>query len=551
MRMVSSCGARLPRTGAALLLGSTFLLTSIAPGRLAAQQLPTGLQQQEVAIPTRAEADVVLRLDEAIEVALDESYSIFQLQQGFLQTSYLLEYYQRALKPHLDFISNGLPGISQSIDPTFYYNPITGQQELGFLKASRMNGDMALSLRKPLMTNGYVSMSMGMSGAEAENDLPSGGLTKNRSFQPFVGIGFNQPLFQYNSIRGDLRDNELSLESQRLRYTEEEVRQINDVTRTFYDLLQQQQAVELAAEDYDQSVTNYNTGLRRYNAAQQNETDVLSLQVEMANALSSLEQERVNLESQQFAFNRKVGLPLETRIWVEEDLQYEPIAVDVDRALELALDNRSDIRRAEISLEQNELTLRQRVANGRPDLQLNASYALSGNSSLTATADDPWSTHFGDALKADNRSPLTRVSLTLSIPILDGRQNQAQVERQMSVIREQERQIEETRETLRQEVINRVRAVEGAMRQMEIREQSLQIARTTYQITRQQYERGETDLNTLLRAQGTRRNAETQHLRARITYEMAKANLKEITLWDWETNQPVQQRTTPPVPFGG
>ncbi len=550
MRMSSSCGARPILLTTLTFIGAGLLLLPAGPVPAGAQQV-TALQAQEVTIPTRAEADLVLSLNEAIDVSLDKSFGIFQLQQGYLQTSYYLEYSQRALKPHMQFNSNGLPGISQSIDPQFYYNPITGQQELGYLKMSRMTGDMALSLWKPLITNGSVAVSMGMSGNEAENDLPAGGNTKNRSFQPFVGVSFNQPMFQYNSRRGDLRDNELRMESQALRYTEEEVRQINQVTRTFYDLLQQQQAVELAAEDYDQSVANYRTGLRRYHSAQQNETDVLSLQVEMSNALSSLEQEKVNLESQQFAFNRGVGLPLETRIWVEEDLQYEPIEVDVERALELALEQRSDIRRAEITLEQDELTLRQQVSNGRPDLQLNASYALSGNSSLSATADDPWSTHFSEALNADNRSPLTRVSLTLSIPILDGKQNRALVERQMSVIREQERQIEEARATLRQEVINRVRAVESAMRQMEIREQSLQIARTSYQITRQQYERGETDLNTLLRAQTTRRNSETQHLQARITYEMAKANLKEITLWDWETNQPVRQRTTTPVPFGG
>ncbi len=550
MRRISSYGSRFPLGGVfPLVFFVTFTLLP-APGRTAAQQAVSAIQAQEVTVPTRADADVILSLNEAIDVALDKSFGIFQLQQGFLQTSYSLEYYQRALKPHMEFSSSGLPGVVQRISPQFYYNPVTGQQELGYLKSSSMTGDMGLSLWKPLITNGSVSFSLWMSGNEAVNGLPAGGETKNRSFQPSAGFGLRQPLFQYNTIRGNLRSTELSLESQQLRYTEEELRQINDVTRTFYDLLQQQQAVDLAAEDYRQSIINYNTGLRRYHSAKQNETDVLSLQVEMANALSSLEQEKVNLESQQFAFNRRLGLPLETRIWVEQDLEFSPIEVDVERALERALEHRSDIRRAEITLEQNELTLRQRVSNGRPDLQFNATYAMQGNSSLTASADDPWGTHIGDALNRENRSPFTNVSLTLTIPILDGRQNQAQVEQQLSVIQAQEREIEETRADLRQEVINRVRAVESAMRQMEIREQGLQIARTGYQITRQQYERGETDLNTLLRAQNTRRSAETQHLQTRITYEMAKANLKEITLWDWETNEPVRQRTNPPVPFG-
>lgn len=87
------------------------------------------------------------------------------------------------------------------------------------------------------------------------------------------------------------------------------------------------------------------------------------------------------------------------------------------------------------------------------------------------------------------------------------------------------------------------------MRLMEILEENLQIARISYQISQQQYERGEINLNDLMQAQGQRRTTERNHLQAWITFEMAKADLKEITLWDWETNQAVSQRTTPPTPF--
>ena len=38
---------------------------------------------------------------------------------------------------------------------------------------------------------------------------------------------------------------------------------------------------------------------------------------------------------------------------------------------------------------------------------------------------------------------------------------------------------------------------------------------------------------------------------ARLLRELnrAKADLKEITLWDWETDQPVTRRTTPATSF--
>ncbi|MFC1559298.1 TolC family protein, partial [Gemmatimonadota bacterium] len=99
-------------------------------------------------------------------------------------------------------------------------------------------------------------------------------------------------------------------------------------------------------------------------------------------------------------------------------------------------------------------------------------------------------------------------------------------------------------------VINAVRAVEGAMRQMEILEEQLQIAQTSYTISQQQYGRGNITLTELLRAQDDWNSAQNSHLQALIDYETAKATLKENTMWDWETNQPVLQQTTPPVPFG-
>ena len=89
-----------------------------------------------------------------------------------------------------------------------------------------------------------------------------------------------------------------------------------------------------------------------------------------------------------------VGLPLEQRIWAEASLVYEPIIVDLERALELAFEKRSDLRRADIEQEQLQLNLRQMVSQGRPDLQLNVGYDVTGNSSLTATPESNWQIQF-------------------------------------------------------------------------------------------------------------------------------------------------------------
>ena len=560
MQNVSSCAGRACQTTAArpAVIVLIVALTSI-PGAVGATPLSRWVVQEQatggqagatgrsiIQVPSQADADVVLDLEQAIDVALDKSFGIFQLQQNFLQYAYMLEASRRALRTQVTFASQGLPNITQTINAQLIGVP----PELHYMRRNSASGELSLSVYQPLITDGRISFYTRFYGSQAVQEIPLGTEVKNRSIQPLAGIGFTQPIFQYNQIRGQLRSNELSVERERLRYTEDELRRINEVTRSFYDLFQQQLLVEITAEDYRQSEINYITGLRRYQSAQEDEVRILRLKVDMANALSDLESQKTVLERRQLAFNRIVGLPLATVAWVESALEFKPIVVDEERALELAMQQRSDMRRQEIQLEQDHLLLKQTVSAGRPDLQFSANYSLTGNSALSnLDYDDPWSEHLSAALDADNRSPFTNVSLTVRIPLFDGGLNDSNVERRLSIISERERQIEETRFDLQVEVINRVRAVEGAMRLMEILEENLQIARTSYQISQQQYERGEINLNDLMQAQGQRRLTERNHLQAWITFEIAKADLKEITLWDWETNQAVSQRTTPPTPF--
>jgi outer membrane protein TolC len=109
--------------------------------------------------------------------------------------------------------------------------------------------------------------------------------------------------------------------------------------------------------------------------------------------------------------------------------------------------------------------------------------------------------------------------------------------------------VNEVRLDLRQRVTDRIRAVESAMRRLDIQDKNVAVAQTSYDFTRRRFERGEITSFELGQAQDQLSQTLLNRLNALIAYEMAKADLKEITLWDWETNQPVRQRTSPPQPF--
>jgi len=539
-----------------VLLPATLLIALLAEPAYAQVETPQ-LQEPEPVQATQVEffsqedADVVLTLQEVIDLALDKSFSVYQLKQSYLQESYSLEQAKRNLRTRIDLRST-IPSINQGLSPTFYFNPDSGQQELDYLRQGRTNFNTTLSVEQPLITNGTISLNSRLSGFQSFNEL-SGGRdpVQIRSVQPSLGVSYNQPLFQYNDIKNALRSAELSFELLDRKYTQDELSQINGITTQFYSLFRQQKSLANVAESFSFSDINYQTGLRKYQAGLIAEVDKMRLEVQRANDLDRLESAKNAHEQQQFQFNRQVGLMLESKVWVVASEEYSPIEVDVERALELAFANRAELRLQEISIEQSEMNLRRTVSQGRPNLQVNFGYDLTGSSTLGGLGyDDPWSDHISEAFNPDNRSPNTNVSLTLRVPIFDWGRNESAVQRQMAGLTVQKRRIDEVEQDLKRDVINRVRSVESAMRRMEIQTANSAVAERSFEISQMRYERGETTIVELLNDQEQFNSTKEAFLSALIQYEQAKASLKEYTLWDWETDQPVRRRTSPPTPFG-
>lgn len=534
----------------ALLLAALFITPVYAQVETPQIQEPNPIQATYVETFTMEDAELIMELQQVIDLALDESFQVYQLKQSYLQTAYSVEQAQRNLKTRIDLQST-IPSIVQGLNPTFYFDTNTNQQELAYLRTGRTNFNARITVQQPLITNGTISLVTRLSGFDSFNERVTGDPAETRSMSPTIGISFNQPLFQYNDIKNALKNAELNFESLESTYTQDELSQINRITNQFYTLFREQKSLANQAESFRLSDINYQTGLRQFQAGLIAEVEKMRLEVNRANDLDQLENSKNSHEQQQFQFNRQVGLPLETLIWVVASEEYRPIEVDVDRALELAFANRAEVRLQEITLEQSDLNLRRTISQGRPNLQLNLGYDLQGNSTLGGLdASSSWSDHFSEGFNSDNRSPNTNVSLTLQVPLFDWGRNEASVQRQMASISVQQRRTNEVVEDLKRDVINRVRSVESAMRRMEIQTANRAVADRTFEISQIRFERGETTIVELLQDQQQYNSTKENFLSALIAFEQAKASLMEYTLWDWEANQPVRRRTTPPTPFG-
>ena len=312
--------------------------------------------------------------------------------------------------------------------------------DLEFIRNSDGFGSVGLEVRKPLITNGEISLESSFSAFESFQELPVGE-TRSRSIRPTLGIRFSQPLFQYNGVRGRLRDAELSFEAIELSYAEDELALTNRVTGQFYGLFQQQRELEIAAERHRQSQANSQAGSRRYQAGQ------------------ILEVEYLNLAVRESADEVAFGVHAQPPPGDPVRLQPAGGSPPGDRGVgggrpELPPRRGGPGQGARAGPEQpvrraagrdhpgaGKLVLDEVAARGRARLQLNLGYEVTGNSAVLLDAQNPWKEHLRRAFDAETRAPNTNVSLTLALPLFDAGVNRANVARETSLIREQERRL--------------------------------------------------------------------------------------------------------------
>jgi outer membrane protein TolC len=74
--------------------------------------------------------------------------------------------------------------------------------------------------------------------------------------------------------------------------------------------------------------------------------DVLQMEVDLAEAQNSFEMSLINQQSLENSFKELIGLNISDSVVLSMDmLDYKPVIVDPDKAIELAMKNRLEIRR--------------------------------------------------------------------------------------------------------------------------------------------------------------------------------------------------------------
>ena len=310
------------------------------------------------------------------------------------------------------------------------------------------------------------------------------------------------------------------------------------VSSSYYNLLSLQRSTEIAMLDYERQTEANEIAQNKYASGLIREVDALQMEVDLAEAQNSYEMALINQESAINSFKELLGIELSDSIILKDELKYSIVTVDVDKAVEYALENRTELRERDIAIEQQAMSIRQRKAEGMVRGYFDAYIQKTG------TNMGDMSTTYGHTIQQSTVDFMNRpinygVGLTVSVPLLDWGENKARVRAAEARQRQNYLAKEELERSIETEIRNMVAQLNNNLKRLQLLEKNVVIAEKSFAITLQRFADGDIDSQTLALERNRLNSAYRNHLSAYIAYQLSLADIMRKTLYDFEKGEPV------------
>lgn len=458
-------------------------------------------------------AQRVLSLEESINIALEQSYSIKSAELSLLSSKRNLESIRSGLMTSVN-LEFDIPRYSRSLKSQF--NPDTQSEQ--FFQIGSTVLESRLYFTQPIpFTNGSFSLVGSIFGREQFSET----IGTFRDYYSNLSLRFRQPLFAFNSLRASLERAEINLERSERNYNRATQDIVYNVKQRFFQLFKAKKNVEIVEEKVNQVSLSYEKALNKFKAGLVAEVEALQLELDLTSGRNELLNAKVSLSEAKDNFKLLIGLPLDEDIDVVAEVEFKPIDVDVTFATEQALQNRPEILNAGADIKLNELTVDEVDYRGNISALLTANYGINKN-------DDKIEDIFHKF--ADDRS----VNMTLSIPVWDWGKSKLEVESARANLKQAELGLMNEKEEVKREIISAINKISSARARVEVLSKSVELAQKSYDISYARFQSGTITSFDLSQMQLRLTDAKTNSLNALIDYKLAMAELIRLTYYDFE-----------------
>ena len=479
---------------------------------------------------TATEAQVYhLSLEECIEIAKTKSFSIQNLLQDKIIAENELKAATAVLRTNVS-MNFTLPQYTETVRE---WEDSTG---ISFYSVKTLRGSGFLNLSQQLPTDGRVYIATGLSSI---NDYR----TDKRAASFNTSVGLSQPLnslWGYNTNRADLKRARLNYERTNKALKREELDLVYNVSNAYYKMLLLQKGSDIAQMNLERQTEAYEISKNKYQAGLIREVESLQMEVDLVEAQNSYDMTTFDLNAVTNSFKHLIGLELDATVTLKTEMtNYAIVNVNPNKAVEMAIMNRLEIRDREIQIELQKLQISRQKSLGQPQASLEASWERIGVSTMSLYETLPNSfSHSWNDLK--NRPSNYQIGLTLRIPIIDWGRNRTLV--RAAEARQMQNYLgkEDEERGIEVEVRNLVANLQNTLSRLQLLERNVSVAERSYAITLQRYTDGDIDSQALALERTRLNSARKNHLDAFVSYRLVLSDLMRKTFYDFENDSPIE-----------
>ena len=477
----------------------------------------------------QAQEKTILTIDRAIDIALHGSYTVRSNDESRRASQYNYLYYKAQFKPRLDLYLD-MPSWNESVTAVEQADALPVYNSTSSI---RFGSDLRFTYVLP--TGGNLTLTGNMYHQSLSTTFQKDYSTQKRqlAYSQF-GIAFNQPVFTKNLLRENLQRAEYQYKRIELYFTRTQMDIIYNVTRNFYEVYRAAYEKQINTEALANSKEALRIAKLKFETGNIPESDLLVSEVESARNDVSLLESTGKYERAKDEFKLLIGLNMIEEIDIMAEMEFETVVIDLQKAIEQALANRLEIKENEYTVKLQEIEVDRAKREGEVRGDIRAYYDFAGLSPKEGNVAELFRQSFDNmTVRPQNRG----VTFTLTVPILDWGRRRNNVKSQTIYLEQTKMQLDYQNEEIVKEIREIVRMVYEAEKRFRINQTNKDIAARNYRIYRLRFENGDITGQELSLAQTSLSQVQLDYINAYVAYQLALADLKRKTMWDFENNR--------------
>src|SRR5262249_10808002 len=255
--------------------------------------------------------------------------------------------------------------------------------------------------------------------------------------------------------------------------------------------------LETANALYKQTAEHRGVGLVAQIDVNRSQVQVLTQQQRLVSLQNDLSKQKINLA-------RMTGLPPNDEYELTDAVSFSPPPdLDLERALQLAFEQRADLRAAAAQVRAAGRSLAAARAERLPSLSLNADYG--------AIAVTPAQSHGTFSVVG-----------TLRLPIWQGGRTEGNIEQAEAALAQRRAELWDLRGRIESDVRNAYLDLQAAASQVDVAQKNAEVTEDTLTLTRQKLEEGISDNVAVVQAQDALANAHLDRINSIFAHNVAK-----------------------------